>query len=164
MGSKIFTEETQTQREWSNAGVLTTAQVALTTDKSKDTVEALTSTGIAVVEISSGAPAMSFRFRTGANADSNVLNVYAMRGDDHYALIGTITVTGGTQVAVSGTSVFCDTVAITASTEVWPTPLAAISQTNNSIAEFALNMHGVSKLLFIATTLASSMLIEGVIL
>jgi len=163
MAGKVFTEETQTQRACQKAGTLSTSQVALTTNKIKAVVEALTSTGIALVAIDHGVPAVAFRFRTDADADTNVLNIYAMRGDDHYALIATITLTGGTQID-GDVGVFCDTIAITDGTEVWPTSMAAMSTANDSIAELAFNTHGVSKLLFIATTLAGTLQIDGVAL
>lgn len=152
-----YSSEFQHQYEWEVAKILTTAQAALGTDKSVATVHALTATGIARFQPDDGAVAMEFRFLCSADADSNVINLYAMRGDgDHYELIATLTLTGGTQVIDSLVAV--DTIVETANTEVWPTAIAVMSQANNSVAKIALNTHGYKNFLFIATTLNSASL------
>ncbi len=162
MGTKIFTEEAQTQRSWNRISPnLTTAQATLGTDASKATVEALTATGLCIYEIPHDASAGSFRFHTDADGDSNVVEVWALRGNDHYQLVQIIELTGGKQLD-GDVGVFCDTLAFTASKEVWPTAMAASSQATDSIAMFSLNFHGYEKLLFIATTLAGTLGIDGV--
>jgi len=152
-----YSSEFQHQYEWDVAKELTTAQAALGTDKSAATVHALTATGIARFQPDDGTVALEFRFLCSADADSNVINLYGMRGDsDHYELIATFTLTGGTQVIDSIVAV--DTIAETANTEVWPTAIAVMSQANNSVAKIALNTHGYKNLLFCATTLNSASL------
>jgi len=147
----------QRQYGFKRIKTLTTAQAALDTDKSATTVHRLTATGICRIQIDDGSPALNMRFLCSADADSNVINIYAMRGSDHYILIGTYTLTGGTQV--DGTvGVFVDTIAQTASTEVWPSAHQVSSQANNSVAMLSLNTHGYSDFLIIATTLNSAAL------
>ncbi len=158
MTSRIATTIHVDQYEWNPVPpTLTTAQAALGTDRSAATVEALTSTGIAIIEVPNGQPAMHFRFRTEADGDANTIELYAMRGEnDHYQKVAILTITGGTQVD-GDVGVFCDTVAISANTEVWPTALAASPTTGaNGIALFSLNTHGYKKFLFIATTKAGA--------
>jgi hypothetical protein len=148
-----YSEKYIKQSDWHNIGNLTTAQAALTTSKSAATVNALTSTGIVVFEAEEGAVTYEFRFRGDADGDGDVLNLYAMRGAaDHYTLIGTVTVTTGTQT--DGTYYFKDT--ITLASEKWGNAddMVEISDAANGIAKLILNTLGYSHFLFIATTLA----------
>ena len=148
------------QYHWRPAGTLTTTQVALTTDKSAATVDALTATGIVKLRPDDGTVALELRFRgLATDADSNVLNVYAMRDPkgtgDHYTLIGTLTLTTGTQT--DGTNLFADTVAI--ASELWIDDIVLMSDAANGIARVALNTQGYSTFLFLCTTLGSTSVI-----
>ena len=157
MGPSLFMVR---QYHWRPAGTLTTAQAALTTDKSAATVDALTSTGIVKLRPDDGTVALELRFRgLATDADSNVLNIYAMRDPkgvgDHYTLIGTLTLTTGTQT--DGTNLFADTVAI--ASELWIDDIVLMSDVANGIARVALNTQGYTHFLFIATTLGSTSVI-----
>lgn len=154
-----YSENHIKQYDWNNIGNLTTVQAALTTDKSAATVNALTSTGIVVFEAADGAVTYEFRFRGDTDADSDTLNIYAMRGDsDHYTLIGTITgLVTGTQS--DGTYLFKDTIT-SLDNEKWgnAADMVEISDAANGIAKLILNTLGYSHFLFIATTLNSAVL------
>lgn len=147
------------QSPWVVAGTLTTSQAALTTDKSAATVNALTSTGIVKITPANNTPAIDIRFRGVTDADSNVVNIYAMAdpaGDgDHYTRIITLTLTTGTQT--DGTNLFIDT--ITSSNEKWVDDIVVVSDAANGIAHVELNTHGYTHFLVIATTLANDSLI-----
>ncbi len=159
--NKVFTEEVQTQRSWGRAGRLTTAQATFGTDKSKATIEALTATGIVKVPVPHGAAAMCFRFRHVTDGDVDALEMYAIRGNDHYQLIQIIETLGGKQLD-GDLGVFVDTLAFTASKEVWPTSMKVSSQGTDSFATVSLNTHGVTAFLFIATTLGDAVQIDAV--
>ena len=167
MGTKIFTEDGQTKRAWSRVGKLTTAQATFGTNASKAKVEALTATGFVIYNIPHDASAGSFRLHHVADGDVDAIEVWAIReGDLHYQLVQIIETIGGKQVDGDGITadvgVFVDTLAFTASKEVWPTAMAANSAGTDSIAMFSLNFHGYEKLLFIATTLADATAIDAV--
>ena len=149
-----YSEKHIKQYDWHNIGNLTTAQAALTTDKSAATVNALTSTGIVIFKADDGAVTYEFRFRGDTDGDADTLNIYAMRGkSDHYTLIGTLTtLTTGTQT--DGTYFFKDTIT-SLDNEKWGNAddMVAISDAANGIAKLILNTLGYSHFLFIATTL-----------
>lgn len=152
------------QNSWREIGVLTTSQVALTTDKSAAIVNALTSTGIVIFPPTDNTVAVDFRFRgVASDGDNNTLNLYAMRGDsDHYTRIATLALTTGTQrysttQVYSTANFFVDTIAIT--NEKWGDDIVDVSDADNGIAHIVLNTHGYSNFLFIATTLNSASII-----
>ena len=156
--STEYSLEATKQYKWELIKNITTAQAALGTDKSKATVEALASTGLAIDAIDDGTVALAYMFECSSDADANTVNLYALRegmgGGSHYRLVATFALTGGSQVI--GSLVGVDTISLTASTKVWPTAISVQSQGNNSIASITLNTHGVGKFLFIATTLNSA--------
>ena len=157
--SKVYSIPAVDQRDWTAPVTdLSTVQAALGVDKSAATVRALTATGINRISVPECASAISFRFLTGADANADVLNLYAIRGDDHYELVCGITLTGGKQT--DGDKFFCDTAVVVASTEVWPTSLSFSSQGDDSVAKLTLNTHGYSEFLFIATTLADALEVQ----
>jgi len=150
-----YSEVHVSQMDWYNIGNLTTVQAALTTDKSADTVHALTSTGIALLRVENGAVAHNFRFRGGTDGQTTVVNLYAMRGTrDHYTRIATLTLTTGTQT--DGTYLFIDTIGV--SNEKWVDDIVEVSDGANGIAQLSLNTHGHTRFLFIATTLNPAVL------
>ena len=161
MAAKVLTITGAEQRAWQKPTAdLSTVQAALGADKSAATVRALTATGINRIIVPPDASAVSFRFLTGADANADVLNMYAIRADDQYELVCGITLTGGKQT--DGSKFFCDTAVIVASTEVWPTSIAFSSQADDSVAKVTLNTHGYSEFLFIATTLADAVQVQAV--
>jgi hypothetical protein len=113
---------------------------------------------VAVLRSDDGAIAQNVRFRGDANdADSNVVEVYAMRGEgDHFTRICTLTLTTGTQVYSSGVR-FVDT--IVTSNEKWIDDIVAVSPEANDIAHIAFNTHGYRYFAFIASTLNSTSVI-----
>ena len=148
------------QYAWRAAGTLTTSQAALTTSKSSATVDALTSTGVVKLQPYVSTVALELRFKgVQTDGDSNVIDVHAMRDPkgtgDHYTLIGTLTLTTGTQT--DGTNNFVDTITITS--ELWIDDIVVMSDAANGIARVALNTQGYSHFLFIATTLNSTSII-----
>lgn len=150
--SRVYNEEFQFDYKWKGLGdtIDGTASISAT-DKSEDTVEALT---CAVDEIESGTVAVNYRFLgNGSNNDSNVLDVYAMRGSDHYTRVGTVTLTLG-QCVYNSTYDIHDTAVI--SNEQWPTSIGVASPANDDAASISINTHGYSKILFLATTLNST--------
>lgn len=150
-----YSESHVSQMDWYNVDNLTTEQAALTTDKSASVVDALTSTGIAILTVENGTVAQDFRFRGGTDGQTAVVNLYAMRGtNDHYTRIATLTLTTGTQT--DGTYLFIDT--ITIANEKWIDDIVAVSDGADGIAQLALNTHGYTKFLFIATTLNPAVL------
>ena len=153
MNTVSYVRQAMAQSEWKSGLSLTTAQSALTTSKSATTINALTSTGIAIISPRDNSVALEIRFRGGSDGDSNILNLYAMRGDnDHYTRIAVLTLTTGTQT--DGTNLFIDT--ISKANEKWTDTIEVVSDASNGIAKVALNTHGYSKFLVIATTLNSS--------
>ena len=94
------------------------------------------------------------------DGDSNVVNMYAQRGsNDDYILLGTLTLTTGTQT--DGTNNYVDTIVETAAL-LWPSDVEVMSGADDSIGRIAMNTHGYKKLLFIATTLNSTSVLVDV--
>ena len=163
MNYKVYSNPAVDQHDWKPVGAnLTTVQAALGTDKSAATVRALTGTGITRYIVPESVSAISLRFLTGADANADILNLYAIRGDGHYELVCGITLTGGKQVD-GDVGVFCDTAVVVGSTEVWPTSLSFSSQGDDGVAKLTLNTHGYSEFLFIATTLADALQVQAVV-
>ena len=150
MALRSYSEEYQNAYNWQKVGILTAAATVSATDKSKATMEALESV---VDEVEDGTVSVNYRFLCDSNADSNVIDVYAMRGNDHYARIATLTLTGG-QAADGTIGVFCDTIAVT--NEKWLTSIGVASPANDDYASIALNTHGYTSFLFLATTFADA--------
>jgi len=94
-----------------------------------------------------------FRFQTTADADSHVVEIWGARGTDHFTLLATLTLTGGTQEA-DNSLYFVDT--IDASTENLPKAGTVCDYAANRICRYYVDLAGFDKLLFIATTLAAS--------
>ena len=151
MAHVVYARLAVSQYPWVTAGTITTAQTALGTDKSADTVDALASGKTVIISPSLDSVAFDMRFKTtgGSENDTDTVNLYAMRGDDHYTRILTMTLTQGTQT--DGTNTFIDT--ITGASEKWADEIEVVSDGANGIAHLELNTHGYSKFLVIATTL-----------
>lgn len=93
-----------------------------------------------------------FRFQTTADADSHVVEVWGSRGADHFTLLATLTLTGGTQEA-DNSLFFVDT--IVSSTENLPNTGTVCDSGTNRVCRYLADLAGYDKLLFIATTLES---------
>lgn len=94
-----------------------------------------------------------FRFQTTADGDSHVVEIWGSRGVDHFTLLATLTLTGGTQEA-DNSLYFVDT--IVASTENLPQAGTVCDSATNRICRYVVDLCGYDKLLIIATTLASN--------
>jgi hypothetical protein len=91
----------------------------------------------------------------GSDGDSNILDVYESRGEnDDLTDALTLTYTVGTQVVRGGTRLYHDTLTITETDEA----LEAVKSrdADNDIVKLWINTNGVSRLVFIATTLGST--------
>jgi len=150
MSLRNYSEEFQFDYKWQSLGNITATASISATDKSKVTVEALE---CVIDKVDPGTVAVNYRFLCDADTHAHVVDVYAMRGNDHYTRICTLVLTGGK--ALDGVvGVFCDTVVV--SNEEWPTKIGAASPVNDDIASIAINTHGYSSILFLATTFGST--------
>lgn len=146
------------QYDWQQKGNISVAGAALTTDKSAATVHALASTTFVRIQAEDGSVALDLRWRGGSDGDVNIQNLYAMRGDsDHYTLIGTLTLTTGTQT--DGSKLFVDT--ITIANENWVDAIEVISDEANGIAHVSLNTHGYKNFVLLGTTVASTLYVDA---
>ena len=153
--------QSQPWRNDSGDGI-TVAGSALTTDKSAATVHALTSTTYKRVSLQGPyqfTPSLEFRFRmSGATENATeTLNLYAMADPhgkgDHYTLVGTITITAGTQVDGNDYP-FADGVSI--ADELWIDDVVLLNDASDGIARIAMNTQGYSDFVFILTGQLSS--------
>lgn len=108
--------------------------------------------------VSKDAYGMEFRFQTSADADSHVVEVWGACNEDHLTLLATLTLTGGTQRGdlITGSTYFVFVDTIVASTENLFNSGKAMDSAANRICRYAVDLCGYNKILFIATTLASS--------
>lgn len=147
------------QYEWLQRGNISVAGAALTTDKSAVTTHALAATTFVRIPVDDGTIALDLRWSGGTDGDSNVQNLYAMRGDsDHYTLIATLTLTTGTQVGVNS-RLLIDKIVLTA--EKWVDEIVVLSLEDNDIARISLNTHGYRNFLLLGTTVNSTLYIEA---
>lgn len=152
---------------WIDIGDLSTAQAApAATARAYATVIALTSTGIALWDVSYGYNCIEVRFSTTADADAQVVDVLVSSGEDQFVRCATLTLTGGTQTAPAGArataGVYCDTMVL--SNNAWPGSMEVVQGGGTDyIARFTMDLLGYDKVLFHATTLAdsTSITIEG---
>lgn len=151
MGISIYT---QRQTSWHNAGTLSVQGSALTTDKTAATAHAL-ATGTSIrIQPNDGTVCLELRFRGDGTADlDDVVNLYAMAGDsDSYTLIGTLTLTLGTQS--DGTYNFFDGVEI--ANELWIDDVVLLHDeeaAGNGIGRVCFNTHGYDNFLLVVTDL-----------
>ena len=141
-----------TQFPWKAVGSISDIQAKLATSGLADAaVEALADALKAQFKPSNGTVATEFRFySSGATATQTAtVEVYVASGIDYYRHIATLTVTIGTGQKASATVLWADTIAEVAST--WITTTKAVSAGNGTIATWSLNMHGIDRVLFIAS-------------
>lgn len=145
---------------WEPVGTITTALAALTNQQRKvQNIENVVAFGTTAMQIDLTIATAEFaEFRLvaeGTDADINVVEVYAARGtNDDYTHIGQLTATVGTMIARGGSKLYHDTF-------VWVTTDAGFevivtNSGNNDTAKIWLNTNGYIKLLFVASTLAST--------
>lgn len=94
-----------------------------------------------------------FRFQTTAEADAQVVEIWGSRGSDHFTLLATLTLTGGTQEA-DNSLYFVDT--IVATNEGLPQAGTVVDSATNRICRYYVDLAGYNKLLIMATTLAAA--------
>lgn len=97
--------------------------------------------------------AAEIRFQTTEDADAHVVEVWGSRGKDHFTLLATLTLTGGTQEG-DDDLYFVDT--IVPSTQNLPQTGKVCDSAANRICRYVVDLCGYSKILILATTLASS--------
>ena len=145
------------QYYWTAGGEITYAQDLLgAAALTHAAVKALDNTKKALIEIPQGWLAGEFRFYSdGSENDSNVIELYAASTTDskpdHYRHVAQITTLVGTQEY--GDNFFIDTITPVSN---WLTNKGAVSPANNTFGSYALNFHGHSSILMIASTLNSS--------
>lgn len=146
-------EDYVNQFTWEEIGDITVQQTALAVDGSDwDTINALAATNKLVYYPNNGTVAFEVRFRCDVNAGDNVVNLYAMAGDDYARLVGTLTCTQGT-LEYSATEFFCEE--IVQSVENWISTTSVVCETGgaNNMASLVINAHGYDRFIFVATTL-----------
>lgn len=143
----------QRQTKWHNAGTLSVQGSALTTDKTAATAHALTDGTSVRIQPNDGTVCLELRFRGDGTADlDDVVNLYAMSGTDSYTLMGTLTLTLGTQS--DGTYNFFDGVEI--ANELWIDDIVVLhdeGSAGNGIGRLCFNCHGYSDFLLVVTDL-----------
>ena len=144
---------------WQNAGDITVQQAMLGSDSlTHAAVKALAAANKVLIEVPQGWLAMELRFDSdSAENTSDVIELYAAStsdsNPDHYRHFAKLTTLVGTQEY--GAKKFIDT--ITPVSE-WLTSKGAVSPANNTFGSYALNTHGYSHILVIASTLGSTTL------
>ena len=104
--------------------------------------------------------AISVRFQTTADDDAHVVEMWGSRGKDHFTLLATLTLTGGTQEGdgsladVDTALYFVDTIVPT--TQNLPQVGKVCDSAANRICRYVVDLCGYDKLVFIATTYAAS--------
>jgi len=134
-------------------GAITSAETALADDERDDaSVEAFADAKKAIVLPPNGSVSIEFRIRTdGSDGDSNVLELYAACGVDHYTRLVTLTCIQGTQNWSGGH--FNDE--ITESNLAWPSSSREVIQPttpDNHIAKYIINANGYDRFVFFLST------------
>lgn len=146
---------------WTELGNITVIQAALGVGaRTISDVEGLATTKTVIWTVPSKINFGYVRFRTDADADAWVVEMYGVRKDDEYLdRIATLTLTGGTQEA--GAAFFVDT--IVATNENSEKALAEVHSADNFIARYGGDFSGWDKLIFIASTIeaAATLFIDG---
>ena len=160
--SAVMTRREVLSYKFAELGSVSTAQAALgVAELSQAAAEALTETGILVVNIEKGTPAIELRFRSaGSDNDADAVLVYGIRtGDgktaeraatgDYYRLLASLATTVGAGQA--GSLLFVDTIVESAGLGVEAGK--ANSPTGDEIASYILKLGGYDRLLIVAPTL-----------
>ena len=147
---------------WQNAGDITVQQALLGADAlTHAAVKALAAANKVLIQVPQGWLAMELRFDSdSAENTSDVIELYAASTSDsdpdHYRHFAKLTTLVGTQEY--GAKTFIDTITPVAT---WLTNKGGVSPANNTFGSYALNTHGYSHFLVIASTLNSTTLGVG---
>jgi hypothetical protein len=147
------------QNFWRAGGEITVQQALLgAAALTHAAVEALADANKVLIEIPQGWLAGEFRFYSdSADNIGDIVEIYAASTSDskpdHYRHVATLTLTNGTQEKDSNT--FIDTISAVSQ---WLTNKGAVSPADNTFASYAMNFHGHSHILAIASTLNSTTL------
>jgi len=147
------------QNYWQAGGEITARQGLLAVSAlTHAAVKALGDASKVLIEIPQGWLAGEFRFYSdSAENTGDVVEIYAASTSDskpdHYRHVATLTLTNGLQEKDANT--FIDTISAVSS---WLTNKGAVSPANNTFASYAMNFHGHSHILAIASTLNSTTL------
>jgi hypothetical protein len=115
-------------------------------------VEAMTSTKFCIHYVKRNTVALEFRFRADSVANvSDVIDLYAASGIDHYTRVSRLTMLTGNQI-YSGSILFKD--AITETLLNWITDTKAVTPAvdDDHIGRYVLNTHGYDRFLFVSPT------------
>ena len=164
MPSAVMTRREVLSYAFKNVGTVTTAQAALgTTTLAQAVAEALTATGIMIIDVDKGTPAIELRFRGALDGATDVPLIYGIRTGDavnksafggFYRLLADLATTVGTGQASSATDLFVDTVVAT--TELGVETGKANSDAANGIGSYVLKLGGYDRILICASTLNST--------
>ena len=144
---------------WQAAGEITVQQALLGADGlTHAAVKALAAANKVLIEIPQGWLAEELRwYSDSAEGTVDVVELYAAStsdsNPDHYRHFAQLTLTVGTQEF--GSNKFHDTVVAVSN---WLTTKGAVSPVDNTFGSYALNNHGHSHVLAIASTLGSTTL------
>ena len=147
------------QNFWQSAGTITVQQALLGADAlTHAAVKALADANKVLIEVPQGWLAEELRWYSDAAANTvDIVELYAAStsdsNPDHYRHFATLTLTVGTQEF--GSNKFHDTVVAVSN---WLTDKGAVSPADNTFGSYALNNHGHSHILVIASTLNSTTL------
>lgn len=154
-----------TQFGWQAVGSITTLDANLAggtltgANLADAVIQALADTGakVCIYRPANGTVASEFRFSSvgGANNETVTLEVYAAAGTDVYRHVAQLTLTIGTAQHGAATKLFVDTIAEV--DKVWLTTTSPISPADNSIASWALNMHGYDRIAFAVSATTGTM-------
>jgi len=145
------------QYYWQSAGTITVQQALLGADAlTHAAVEALAAANKILIEIPVGWLAMELRFYSAsAENTSDIIELYSASTSDsipdHYRHFAQLTNLVGTQEY--GSNKFIDTITPVAN---WLTNKGAVSPANGTFGSYALNTHGHSHILAIASDLNST--------
>ncbi len=147
------------QYYWMTGGTITSAQALLgAAALTHAAVKALVAAKKVLIEIPQGWLAEELRWYSDSAADTiDIVELYAAStsdsNPDHYRHFAQVTLTVGTQE--NGSNKFHDTVVAVSN---WITNKGAVSPADNTFGSYALNNHGHSNILVIASTLGSTTL------
>ena len=150
------------KQPWGLIGEITASKAALAiTGRKASDIAAFARGSYALWEVPLRINTAEIKFSTTADADAHVVDVYAARGNSDYVLVGTLTLTGGTQTGPNS-DVYVDTM-VESDIDWEASGTDVIRSTGDHIARWYIKLMGYSRLLFIATTLETdaTLRIEG---
>ncbi|HDZ37142.1 MAG TPA: hypothetical protein ENH62_02460 [Marinobacter sp.] len=147
---------------WEPIGTITTALTALTNQQRHVRgIGSVVTIGTNAIELDLSIATAEFAemrlLATGTDADINIAEVYAARGDDDnddYTHVGQLTATVGTMISRGGTRLYHDTMTWAATDEGFEVLIT--NSGNNDTAKAWFNTNGYRKILIVVSTLAST--------